>query len=77
MNAARRKIIAEASALLAQFKSLIETAASEERDYFDAMPENMQLGERGQKASDVADDLDQLVSEIEDIDSRLETAVER
>lgn len=62
MNETRRKNIREAITLLQavveaydRAYTLIEDAASEEREYFDNMPENMQEGERGQRASEAAD----------------------
>ena len=65
MNKQRRKDIERAIALLDEAKDIIETAAGEERDYYDAMPENMQGGEKGERAEQAADSLDECVCDIE------------
>jgi hypothetical protein len=68
MNAQRRKEIAKARGFLEEAKAIIETAASEERDYYDNMPESFQNGEKGEKASEAAD-------KLEEIDSSLDEAI--
>lgn len=55
--------------------------ASEERDAFDSMPESLQQGERGQASEQAADSLENVHSEMENVDfdslmSDLETAGE-
>lgn len=44
-------------------------AASEERDYYENMPENMQSSERGENASADADKLDEWADELEAMQS--------
>lgn len=76
MNAARRKEIDKARAMIEEAKGLIEAAQSDEQDYFDNMPENMQGGERGQKAEQSADALQEAADACDEVLQALETATE-
>ncbi len=88
MNKDRRKEIAKAVALLQpligqleEIRSIVETVAQEERDYYDNMPENMQSGENGERADQAASDLEEVQSALDEIDledliSKLEGAAE-
>jgi hypothetical protein len=49
MNNARRAGSAKARGLIGQAKEIIAQAASEEREYFDDMPANLQGGDTGQR----------------------------
>lgn len=77
MNAARRKRLAEAGALIAQAKATIEECALEERDYFDNMPENMQSGDKGTKADETATALEDAAQSLEELASTIEEATEK
>ncbi len=75
MNKNRRAEINKAIALLEQIKgpledakSIIESAADEEREYYDNMPENMQSGERGEQASAAADALEEVKYAFDEVD---------
>lgn len=74
MNATRRKTIDKAIALLEEAKSIIETAGSEERDYYDAMPEGLQGGDKGSAADEAASALEEAGDAIDEIVGSLETA---
>lgn len=88
MNKDRRAIIIEAGMKLAaareQYeaaKELIEQAKDEERDYYENMPESLQQGDRGQQADNAATLLEEAFEaldglDFDDIDSKLEAAVE-
>jgi ribosomal protein L4 len=90
MNKERRKAIESALATLAKARELVEEAQStleeardEERDYFDNMPESLQSGEKGERASAAADALEEACNAVEDItaafddiESNCETASE-
>jgi hypothetical protein len=65
MNYERRKTITEASSKLSEALEIFRAAAEGEREYYDNMPEAIQAGERGEKASEVADALDEIVSDLE------------
>jgi hypothetical protein len=72
MNKARRAEIAKAVELLNEAKGIIETCATDERTYYEAMPENMQNGDKGNAASEAADTLETAVDEIDSVVSNLE-----
>ena len=76
MNAERRKSLAKAAELIEQAKELVSAAAEEERDYLHAMPENMQNGDKGTKAEECADTLDNVVNSLEEVAEEIERAVE-
>lgn len=65
MNKERRKAIEKIIDSLDQLMAEIDTVASEEREYYDNMPENMQMSERGEKASQDADALEQARDDVE------------
>lgn len=80
MNKERRKAIESALATLAKAKELadeartaLEEARDEERDYYDNMPESLQGGERGERASAAADALDEACSTLDELDSAFES----
>lgn len=66
MNKQRRKRLGEAESLIADAKEIVEEVAAEEREYFDNMPESLQSGEKGQRAEEVADALDDLVEALDE-----------
>ncbi len=76
MNKQRRKVIAEAVALLYQVKHLLEPTRDEEQETFENMPESLQQSERGQLSEQWADALDTAVGELEDIINNLEEGIE-
>lgn len=75
MNAERRKQI-DAAILLVAYAQEAKSAAQEaideiaqaEREYFDNMPESLQAGEKGQRAEEVSDALDEAVSSLDGMD---------
>jgi prefoldin subunit 5 len=83
MNAARRKAIATLTDQLDQLKSdisnlhqAVEDLRSEEQDYFDSMPESLQNGDRGQKASEAADQLQTACDGLDAAGESLQEALE-
>lgn len=76
MNDERRKELKKAAALIEEAKDIIESAASDERDYFDNMPESLQQSDRGTRAEEVADDLDEVASDLEGLIDRINDAQE-
>lgn len=72
MNKDRRKRLTEITEQLELLKGQLESLRDEEQDAFDAMPESLQGGERGQamesavsSMEEVADALDEVVSNIQ------------
>lgn len=63
--AAARGKMEEAASDLATAKDMLEMAQSEEQDYYDNMPENMQGGDKGSTAEQAASDLENAVSETD------------
>lgn len=61
MNDARRKEIHRAVALIEEAKGIIETALAGEQNDFENMPEDLQGGEIGETAEDIADALERAI----------------
>lgn len=88
MNKARRAEIAELIDLLRplvdtidDLKTRIENVRDEEQEYYDNMPEGLQMSDRGQTAEAAISELDDVVSMFDDFDvetiiGSLETAAE-
>jgi len=75
MNKERRKALDKAIASLEsirgaldEVKSIIESTASEEREYYDNMNENLQGGDKGQQADNAATLLEEVQSTLEEFD---------
>ena len=68
MNAERRKQIARALALVAEAQSIIESARDDEQEYLDVMPEAIQNGDKGTKAQENIDTLEEIGNALGDID---------
>jgi ABC-type transporter Mla subunit MlaD len=76
MNRQRRKDIQSvidrlqgASDILSDALTDVEGIRDEEQDYLDAMPENMQSSDRGEKTQEAIDYLEQVISSLEDVDT--------
>ena len=76
MNAARRETLDKAVALLEEAKSLIDGAAEEERDAYDNLPEGLQEAERGQRMDEVATELEEASSSLDDVIASVDGAKE-
>lgn len=75
MNKSRRKELGRAIDLLSEIKdkleeakSIVEQAATEERDYYDNMPESMQQGDKGSDADQAASNLEEVQNSLEELD---------
>jgi hypothetical protein len=58
MNDARQKEIQRAQMLIVAAKDILEVAATQERDDFDNMPEDLQNDDAGERAEEVVDALE-------------------
>lgn len=88
MNKDRRKELARIVALIERLRETIDEARdaldsvkSEEQEYFDAMPESFQSGDKGSAAQAAIDAMDNAYSDLEYLDldaiiGQLETAQE-
>lgn len=74
MNEARRKEIAEAISKVEEAKSIIETAASEEREQFDEMTEKAQESDKGQLVEAAATNLEEALDTCDDLIEKLNDA---
>lgn len=67
MNKDRRKRIAALVLQLDTIKDEIETLRGEEQDYFDAMPEGIQAGPKGDASQSAYTSLEEAVDYIESV----------
>ena len=58
MNDARQKEIQRAQMLIGEAKGILEVAATQERDDFDQMPEDLQNDDAGERAEEAVDALE-------------------
>jgi uncharacterized coiled-coil DUF342 family protein len=75
MNKDRRARIQALINKLEDIKVDIDFIKDEEQEYYDNMPENFQIGEKGDKASEAIDNLDYAYSSIEEVVEYLEEAL--
>jgi hypothetical protein len=66
MNNERRKQIEEAQSLLDNAREILDIAANEEQDSFDNLPEGLQVSERGERMEEIATQLADVVTILED-----------
>lgn len=72
MNNERRQAIQEVMNQLEDAQGTVCAIQEEEQEYFDDMPEGLQGSEKGDRASEVADELMDIDSGIQDLMDRLE-----
>lgn len=75
MNKTRRQQLRKWLEDMENIKSELETICSDEQDYFDNMPENLQGSQRGMDAEEAIDQMNEAVSSIEDAISIIEEIV--
>ena len=75
MNKTRRQQLSKWLQDLEAIKSELENICSDEQDYFDNMPENLQGGQRGMDAEEAIDQMNEAVSAIEEAISIVEEIV--
>jgi hypothetical protein len=76
MNAERRKRLGTLLAELEQIRSELEAIATDEREAFDNMAENLQGSDRGLSMEAAADTLDDAVGELETVAGTIEEVME-
>lgn len=76
MNKERREQIKTLVDELENLKGQIEDLASEERDCYDAMPENFKCGDSGSQSEAAADALDNATNSIDETIGYLNEACE-
>ena len=75
MNKTRRQQLRKWLEDMENIKSELETICSDEQDYFDNMPENLQGSQRGMDAEEAIEQMEEAVSSIEDAISVIEEMV--
>ncbi len=75
MNAPRRAALNALISKIEEIKSEAETLASEERDYYDNMPESLQQGEKGEAASAAADALESVEGSLQEAIDQISEAI--
>ncbi len=76
MNKARRKALSAIIDKLEELKCDLEVLQSEEEEYRDNMPENLQNSERYEVADNACSNMEDAVSYLEDAISSIEAATE-
>lgn len=75
MNNARRKQLGKWLKDLEGIKNELESICSDEQDYFDNMPENLQGSQRGCDSEEAIGQMEEAVSSIEEAISIIEEIV--
>lgn len=75
MNKARRKVLDQLSAELADIEARLEAVRDEEWDAFDAMPPAFAESERGERAGIAAEALDDACGHVADLLISIDEAV--
>lgn len=76
MNKERRKEIEALIDELDDLKARIESVQSDEQDYFDNMPENLQSSERGEMAEEAIGNLDSALDSLDEAIDSLREAMQ-
>ncbi len=76
MNKERRELITEIIEKLQNWKEEAARVLEEEQEYFDNMPEGLQVGERGDKAQEAIQNLENAVESLDTAVESLESAKE-
>ena len=76
MNNPRRKTIRAIIDSLNDLRNTLDDVYDEEETYRDSIPENMQGGERYEKADEACDNLSDAVDGLDEVISSLEAAME-
>jgi hypothetical protein len=76
MNKDRRKRLADVAQRLEECRADIEIIKDEEQDAFDAIPENMQGGERAQQMEEAIGTLESLDGDLQDVIDRCNEVAE-
>lgn len=76
MNKSRRKAIEDLIEQVEVIKEKLEEIREEEDTYYDCMPESFRNGEKGERAQEIIDNLDDAMSSLEDATDNLTAATE-
>lgn len=76
MNKQRRKAVQTLAERLEELKADIEAVLDEEQECFDNMPEAFQEGERGGRAQEIIEALEEAINSMDEAMEQLEAAVD-
>lgn len=76
MNNYRRKDIANIIQQLEELKEQITNVMSEEQEYYDNIPENLQMSEKAENSQNAISELENAECSIDEAISSLQTAME-
>ena len=76
MNRTRRRSLQSIIDQLVELKGSLEDIQTEEEEYRDNIPENMQESERYERADEACDNLSDAVENLEEVISSIEAAIE-
>lgn len=76
MNKERRDTLATAAELIQQAEDIVREAAQEEQDYYDNMPEGIQMGEKGDRAEEVVSALEEVADALTEARDSIQEAAE-
>ena len=76
MNRQRRVAIKKLQDRLEEIKQDLEILQEEEQEYIDGIPENLQTGERYDRAEEIMDAIDTAMESLEEAMDNLESATE-
>lgn len=75
MNKQRRQDLSEVIDLLDDAITRLGEIRDEEQDAFDNLPEGLQCTERGEKMQDAIDAMDEVESDIQDVQSKVQDII--
>jgi hypothetical protein len=76
MNKERRARLLKALDMIADAQAILEECKSEEEDYRDNMPENLQASQKYETADQAVNELDSAIDSLNDVMSNTNTAME-
>lgn len=77
MNKARRKQLEKVVEVLTAQMEELETIKDEELDAFDNLPEGIQCSERGETMEENVDELDSIITDLENVIDSINEVIEK
>jgi predicted RNase H-like HicB family nuclease len=77
MNNTRREEIQKITDVLQDILYDIELVLSDEQEYFDNMPENLQFSERGERSEEAISNLEYTLESVQEAIENLQEAIEQ
>ena len=77
MNKARRKQLDKVVEVLTAQMEELETIKDEEQEAFDNLPESIQYGERGETMEENVDELDSIITDLENVIESINEVIEK